>query len=43
MEQTLQPKFYCVDCDYKCIYLAHWTQQLQLKKTESLMLRSTRQ
>ena len=32
MEQSLQPKFYCVDCDYKCIYLAHWKQHIESDK-----------
>ena len=35
MEQTLQPKFYCVDCDYKCIYLAHWKQHIESDKHDN--------
>jgi hypothetical protein len=35
MEQSLQPKFYCVDCDYKCIYPAHWKQHLESDKHDN--------
>ena len=32
MEQSLETKFYCVDCDYKCIYPAHWKQHIESDK-----------
>lgn len=35
MEQTLQPKFYCIDCDYKCIYPAHWKQHIESDKHDN--------
>ena len=35
MEQSLQPKFYCVDCDYKCKYLAHWKQHIESDKHDN--------
>jgi hypothetical protein len=32
MEQSLDAKFYCPDCDYKCLYPAHWKQHTESKK-----------
>jgi hypothetical protein len=32
MEQSLDTKFYCSDCDYKCLYPAHWKQHIENKK-----------